>query len=267
MADHYDAGFGTVWRSVADQMIARIPVPINSYSIIHDNGCGTGQVTDRIMHHLHQANSTGGDMPTIYATDLSKNMIKELQAGQLGPHLQHIRSSVMDSESLQFENDFFTHSFCSITLMACANPEGICKEIYRTLKPGGIAIASTWSSFGYTPIVEKAMSTIRPNEKHSYRPPVPPGWETKEAMEQAFRQAGFAADKVEVVLGKTHCTLEEIKEGMDHFCEAVTLQVAVGWTDDERKELYRELRTRFTAGKGDNIQEFDMNPWIGVARK
>ena len=64
MAPHYDAGFGKVWRNDADHMIAANPVPITEKAVVHDNGCGKGQVTERILNSL-QAIDNGDDLPQI----------------------------------------------------------------------------------------------------------------------------------------------------------------------------------------------------------
>ena len=103
-------------------------------------------------------------------------MIGELQKGQLGQRLQRIKSSVMDSETLDFPNGLFSHSFCSLVLTASANAEGICIEIYRTLQPGGVAVASTWSTYGYGSKVDKAMRAGRPSRQHGYLPHTLPAW-------------------------------------------------------------------------------------------
>ena len=129
MADHYDAGFGTVWRNVADQMLALNPVPIISDSVIHDNGCGTGQVTERIVSKMKLSGKVQG-WPKIFATDFSEKMIEELRKGQvLGPDIHYIESTVMDSENLDFPDEFFTHSFASIVLMVVPDPDAMAKEI------------------------------------------------------------------------------------------------------------------------------------------
>lgn len=257
MAPIYDS-FGPLWYNLAKQMLQFNPHPLGPASLVHDNACGNGAVTVTIARQL-----PAHEMPTIHATDISPAMIRECRkrpefdSGRLIP-------AEMDSESLAFPDATFTHSFCSLVLMACTGPGKIAKEMYRTLQPGGVALATVWRTCGYAPIADAAIHAVRADAP-TYTGPTPPHWLTADWFQGLFTDAGFAADKIQ--LHKTTETIVISKDADEnankHHFDAIVLKAAATWSDAEKQQLYQELEKRFVPELGG----FESGVWHLVAVK
>lgn len=62
-----------------------------------------------------------------------------------------VSTAVMSAQELTFPENHFTHSITSFAFHCLGDQEKAAKAIYRTLKPGGLAVASVWI---YMPHVE-----------------------------------------------------------------------------------------------------------------
>lgn len=120
--------------------------PPTKDSVVHDNGCGPGITVGEILN----VDFPDG-LPTIYTTNYSPAMTRKVK--QKG--WKDVRAVVMNSEDLTFSNDTFTHSFAS-ALMAVSDPDKVASEMCRTLKPGGIAFATIWETFGWLYVMHAA---------------------------------------------------------------------------------------------------------------
>jgi SAM-dependent methyltransferase len=66
--------------------------------------------------------------------------------------------TVMDAESLEFEDGTFDLVYCYDTLHYAANPAGIAHEAHRVLKPGGTAILQVYNRRSWLWLMSKAGS-------------------------------------------------------------------------------------------------------------
>lgn len=267
MAPDYDE-YGPVWYQLAAKLLALNPIPLNSSSVIHDNGCGTGQVTVQILKSAPAPAESGFK---IHATDWSSAMIDELRKRQ-PPLPSNVEGSVMDSETLAFPDGFFTHSFCALVLMASADPQTIVNEIHRTLKPGGLSISSVWARYGWTPLVDAAVHAVRPNAPAFTGPPMHEERTKPEWVKGLLIHAGFEETNIKTYEHSVYVTLEEIDGARDAFCKAVGLQITalaegqVPWSEDEKKKLSEEMQMRFHPKTAD-VEGFEFEAWMCVATK
>ena len=266
LAPTYDA-YGPVWYQVANKLLSLNLIPLDSSSVIHDNGCGTGQVTAQIL----KSSPTAEAGFKIHATDYSSPMITELRK-RLQPLPSNVEESVMDSEALTFPDNFFTHSFTSLVLMASADPQAIVGEIHRTLKPGGVSISSTWASYGWAPLVDAAVHAVRLNAPIFTGPPMNEERTKSEWLKDLFIHAGFAESNVKIHKTSVFVTMEEIDGARDDFCQTVVSMATVPaegqvlWSEEEKKRLYEELQRRFHP-KTTDVEGLKFEVWICVARK
>jgi len=136
----YDELVVDCMEKLATVSLAQTP-GILSHAVIHDNGCGTGAAIAAIMESV----SSSSTEISIKATDINDNALAIYQKSAIDKDwpADGIR---MDSTSLSFSDDTFTHSIGNALLFVLPN-DGIdaLKEMYRTLKPGGIAIVNSWA--------------------------------------------------------------------------------------------------------------------------
>ncbi len=101
---------------------------INPEINILDVGCGDGSFTKKLALYCN----------SLYAVDISPKQIERNQQKYTDVHF-----SVHDlSEPLPFEDGFFSWVWCSEVLEHLFDPLFVLKEIYRVLKPGGIALVT-----------------------------------------------------------------------------------------------------------------------------
>lgn len=119
-------------------------------------------------------NASSGSLPTIYATDLTPNKIKEVEKR---PGLESVKSEVMDSEGLMFPDEMFTHSITSMLHPTTLRPDVVTKEIFRTTRTGGVALSAQFIRYGRISFTNYAIRKIRPDAP-PFTGPVSEDWKT-----------------------------------------------------------------------------------------
>lgn len=242
LAPHYHRVTGNTTRTLVDQILQDIRLGINSFSIIHDNGCGVGTVSAAISDYC---SARGILPPKIYATDSNEAMINELRVRQseVGPPTSSspgwatVKSSVMDSENLTFESDMFGFTFCNITVNTCPNPLRVLQQIQRTLKPAGVAVVTVWKRFGIEVIMKNARQSIKGD--------APAGMKQPNAEYTEEGHLAKMMDKADWELGKVKTLQKDVlvKEGSeemaglrDFLLGDLTEPARAGWTPEEKSK-------------------------------
>src|SRR5579871_320693 len=154
VATAYTHTFGQISLVYARHILDILP-PIDSNAVIHDNASGPGTVAFEILSRFPNP-----PRPTIHATDFSEAMISGVQDNIASKG--NILTSVMDSESLNFKDNTFTHSITNFGLFIFPNPDKGAREIFRTLKPDGTAVVTTWKDNGFLDLAHRIQKRIRP---------------------------------------------------------------------------------------------------------
>jgi ubiquinone/menaquinone biosynthesis C-methylase UbiE len=116
------------------------PFSLGNEYTIHDNACDVGAVTQAIMTQAQQPTKTN---LTIDATDINAQFVAGCAALAKEKHWP-VKTAVMSAQELAFPADRFTHSFTTFAFHCLSDHDNAAKQVYRTLKPGGMAIASIW---------------------------------------------------------------------------------------------------------------------------
>ncbi|OTA56915.1 S-adenosyl-L-methionine-dependent methyltransferase [Hypoxylon sp. EC38] len=134
-AEHLAELQGDVSDTAIKYSLRLIP-PFSAGDTIHDNACGSGAVTETIM---------GIPPPAIHidATDINPQFVQGC-AALAEKNKWPVSTAVMSAQELTFPNDRFTHSFTSFAFHCLGDHDKAAAQVYRTLKPGGTAIASIW---------------------------------------------------------------------------------------------------------------------------
>jgi SAM-dependent methyltransferase len=131
-----EALVGDVTEQVAAHLLTLIP-NIPTKSVIHDNACGTGQVSEAIM-------SNHPNSITINATDVMP-MFAQACTGKAAKNGWPLKAAVMDAQKLTFPDSTFTHSFMNMALFSIPDAISTVEHVHRTLQSGGIAFITTWA--------------------------------------------------------------------------------------------------------------------------
>jgi SAM-dependent methyltransferase len=133
----------------------------------------------------------------IKATDRNQYMIdgcQEFAAAGDWP----VQATVMTSQDLTFPNDYFTYSFSNFFITHLEeNHDPAAKNVYRTIKPGGTAIVSTWAAMAHgEPIKRAHLETRGPDV--AFPMAMPEHWYHQDALKNFFTVGGFKEDNIKI---------------------------------------------------------------------
>lgn len=190
-ATQYEASTGGCTRELA-RLLLGIPQLESIYqpsAIVLDNACGTGIVAEEIILRARRAEA---NLPTIHAVDPAPNMV-EISRKKLDTLGASAISStaVMPGEKLEFQDETFTHSITNLGILFFTDGDAGAKEIYRTLKPIGVAVVTSWAVLGYLEVIRPAQSAVRPNDP-PFKLPIPETWFDPAFVEKCLKDGGFA---------------------------------------------------------------------------
>ncbi|KAI8665600.1 hypothetical protein LRP88_03894 [Fusarium phalaenopsidis] len=190
-AAQYEASTGGCTRELA-RLLLDIPQLESIYqpsTIVLDNACGTGIVAEEI---ILRARRTNANVPNIHAVDPAPNMV-EISRKMLDALGASATSStaVMPGEKLEFQDEMFTHSITNLGILFFTDGGAGARQIYRTLKPGGVAVVTSWAVLGYLEVIRPAQSAVRPDDP-PFKLPIPETWLDLTFVEKCLKDGGFA---------------------------------------------------------------------------
>ncbi|KAH8599872.1 S-adenosyl-L-methionine-dependent methyltransferase [Bisporella sp. PMI_857] len=252
-------------RSTLNIALAYLPTllqrfPITSSSHILDNACGTGLVTGLIKAEHPSARIT--------AADLAPSVIEVVKR----KGWESVDAAVLDVRDLKsLKDETFSHVITNFGFAPDVNdldgPGKAAGEMFRVVRPGGVAVVTTWSERNFTTALHAAALRIRPRET-PFSWDVPPvwdaGWWLFQRLEEAF------GNKVEVtrVEGRMEAkNLEELASNMLLFKD----MFYKGYSEEELGKLHgilmEEIRKLDSFYEEDGIAAIKMVAWVGVAWK
>ena len=183
-AEHMQELMGDVSLQVARHSMTLIP-PMPPGTVLLDNACGNGVVTQAVIETQKLGNVT------IHATDIGPTMCKATSAMAASKGWgEHVKSDVMPAEALIFEDDTFSYSFTNFLIVSVPDPDMVASNIYRTLKPGGVAIVTTWAEVAHEEAILAGHAATRsPDAKHGIQSREV--WKKASHLIKVLEKAGF----------------------------------------------------------------------------
>lgn len=136
--ENYEAGWRESLAPAQDQLLA-MAKPKRGETVL-DIACGTGLVTFPLSQLV-------GPRGRVIATDISENMVMELQKTARREAMKNIESYRADAEDMSLiQDDSVDLVTCSLGFMYFPNPDLALEEVYRVLKPGGRVVFSVWGN-------------------------------------------------------------------------------------------------------------------------
>lgn len=237
-AEFFDSGAAkyenSTGGSTRDVAISLLQLPqlqdLPAKSIILDNACGTAIVAEEI---ILRCKKIGVPIPEVRAVDPAGKMVSIAQSKITALGAQdECKVAVMPGEKLDFPDDYFTHSITNMGILFFSDGAAGAREIYRTLKPGGWAVVTSWSDLGYLKgVIQPAQKVARPDDK-PFVLPVPPVWFTPSHVKKVLEDdGGFKnVELQEVVAHYGGANLSELQQRLlDIF-----IQLWSNWSDEEK---------------------------------
>lgn len=120
-----------------------------NFTSILELACGTGRLTNYISRTFPNAK--------INATDLNPDMIS---VGRKKVNANNIQWQPVDMQEIPFKDETFDLTVCQYGLMFVPDKIKAFREIYRTLKKGGIFIFNVWDKIETNSVAMSADKTI-----------------------------------------------------------------------------------------------------------
>lgn len=186
-AEHLAELQGNVSEEAIEYILSLIP-SFSDDDVVHDNACGSGAVTETIMGLAPP--------PTIHieATDINEQFVKGV-AALAAKNSWPVSTAVMSAQELTFPDDNFTHSFSSFAFHCLGDNDAAARQVYRTLKSGGTAVASIWVSMPHVDALQ--LAHWRTRGKDGPMPTLLPLEGFQEAdLRKSLEAGGFKAENI-----------------------------------------------------------------------
>ncbi|KAF0638238.1 hypothetical protein FPSE5266_01862 [Fusarium pseudograminearum] len=203
-ASHLIELMGNVSETIIDYSLDIIP-PFKPTDLIHDNACGAGVVSQAIIEKIPPS----AEGLRIQATDINPQFV--IACEQMAKlNKWPVEAHVMDARDLDFSNNHFSHSFNNFAFHSMDVARHGLKEVHRTLKPGGIAMVSTWNEMPHTDALKHANRRTRGDDA-----PLPVLLQDmsfeEEHMRKELQGAGFDPDKTKIYHKDAFVTIPDLR--------------------------------------------------------
>jgi ubiquinone/menaquinone biosynthesis C-methylase UbiE len=262
-ANTYDRRIARATKAVAAHLPPLL-APLPPKPVVLDNACGTGAVTIELIKVVPGV--------CIHAVDASRGMIDILQAAveKNGWRGSVVQAAVMDGQHLDFGDEIFDASIMNFGIFFFPDPVEGMREVFRTLKTGGVAVVTCWKEKGFFPVFYEVQKAVEPASPITSFPTFE-NWMEKKTLEDTMMQAGFVDVRVEsrevLLWGEGLAELAS--------CLAENMEILVGsqWSEAEKGKLLEvtervlgESRQRFCVELEGKIG-VKMVAWIAISRK
>lgn len=226
---------GDVGRYVLDNLL---PSPITTETVVHDNACGTGLVTQ----HLQQRAESGAlSYPRMtHATDFVASVTQIMQQKATRNGWKNVDISVMDSAALTFPDNYFDLSITNFGIFFLPDPQAGADHIFRTLKPGGAALVTAWKERRSMGVITSAQLAIRP-DLPPLSSPWAATWEKEETLRNVLLNAGFKQENLKIVTQRTDALADLFLHTPEKVAQLYPAATPEGWTDEDKKKLGPEI--------------------------
>ncbi|KAM0242132.1 hypothetical protein ACHAP5_007369 [Fusarium lateritium] len=198
-------------------------------AIVHDVGCGLGAATSAV------ATSFKSENVAIKGTDINEDVL-EAYRQNIAQNKWPAGAFKMDASALDFSDETFTHSIGSALIFVLPN-DGVdaMKEMYRTLKPGGVAIVNSWAYTPTLPAIHAACKKTRPADTPLPRQGLEK-WEDAEALRDVVIIGGFSPDKVSLHQKDVHVTIGDLKRFSTMIWSFIAGTSTAGWLESDEEK-------------------------------
>lgn len=261
-AEHFDKVAATykptsAMLKIACELISLAP-SISSTSIVLDNASGPGIVTGEIMR---QSASAGAPPPTIYAADISPAMVELVVQN----NWSSVRGDVMDAQELSYPDNTFTHVFMNMGIFLLPEPEKGAKEMYRALKPGGVAVVTSIKQVGWVRIFQAAQKKVRPGAP-LWKGPLGGEWSREDKLRGVMENGGFRTEDINLTTIESSQLSSMVGHLLDSMKDNATKMITGDWNDVEKQHFEVCLQEEFEKAASDP-EELEVVMWVAVARK
>ena len=248
---------GDLSQQIAKHIINHV-APFPPGSIVHDNACGKGVISQEIIEATDSIPNTSQDV-FIHATDFSQLMVDECRNLAISRGwTSRMKVERMGMQDLTFPDETFSHSFTNFAIFALSDPEAAkaAEHIHRSLRKGGTAFLTVWAE---TPTAVALTGAHRTTRSRTDDLPLFSKlyWHQDTHVRKVLVDAGFPDDQVEISQKEVFMDIRD----MDRWSQVVwtlTGRPADGWMEKDEdmwEEATKLIRESIRQSKGFQVTE------------
>lgn len=237
-ATTYEEGTGGCTRELALKILD-LPQLVGVFSPdaeVLDNACGTGIIAEEIAR---RCSDKGIEIPRITSVDAAENMVEVARAKFAGTaHAERLRFAQLPAERLELPDGAFSHSITNLGILFFGDGEEGAREIWRTLRSGGVAVVTSWSDLGYLDaVIRPAQKAVKP-EVTPLNFPLAERWINAEGVKEGLKKVGFSS--VDVFEEGAHYGSADVEELVRLLGEKFP-GATEGWAEEDKEKFRAEV--------------------------
>ncbi|MGC4067634.1 MAG: methyltransferase domain-containing protein [Polyangiaceae bacterium] len=254
VAEEYQAVTAPFFRHYAKAALDRAKQPENARVL--DVAAGPGTLSLIAAERGH----------AVSAIDFAPNMISMLERAARAQNLV-VDCRVGDGMALPFSDQLFDAAFSMFGLIFFPDRVQGFRELYRTLKPGGVAVVSSWQPMDRFQLLSDIFEALR-----SLLPNMPfgngkaPLGELDELVSE-MSQAGFHDVEAEVVSATVDLPSLEAAWDMMHRGSAPFALLRSNIGEDRWRSVESGIKDRLLEKYGPGPQQVTMTANLGIGRR
>src|SRR5438128_2047033 len=242
-ADHFDDEPLDFWKRIGERTVARLALPTGANVL--DIGCGTGASA------LPAAQAVGPN-GFVVGVDLSARLLDRARTKTAMCRLTNVEFRLADMTALGFADGRFDAVVSVFSIFFVPDMEGLVRELWRMVRPGGKLAVTTWGPRIFEPAYSRWLAAIkreRPDLHSAFNP-----WDRitdVEAVRRLLRDGGVTEADIIAEDG-----LQPLRSAEDWWI--VALGSGLRWTIEQ---MGPDAAARVRA---DNVQWLRENEITGI---
>ena len=163
-ADHFDDEPLSFWDRIGRRTVTRLKLPVGAKVL--DVGCGTGASA------LPAAEAVG-ETGFVVGVDLSSQLLERARTKALTAGLDNVEFRIADMTALGYPDASFDAVVSVFSIFFVPNMEGLVRELWRMVRPGGTLAVTTWGPRIFEPAYSRWLGTLgeeRPDLVTAFNP-------------------------------------------------------------------------------------------------
>jgi ubiquinone/menaquinone biosynthesis C-methylase UbiE len=158
-ADHFDDEPLAFWERIGRRTVERLALATGAKVL--DVGCGTGASA------LPAAEAVGSK-GSVVGVDLAARLLDRARAKAKARGLSNVEFRLADMTSLGYPNDHFDAVVSVFSIFFVPDMEGLVRELWRMVRPGGKLAVTTWGPRIFEPAYSRWQKTIKEERPDLY---------------------------------------------------------------------------------------------------
>jgi ubiquinone/menaquinone biosynthesis C-methylase UbiE len=163
-ADHFDDEPLTFWKRIGRHTVIHLGLPAGANVL--DVGCGTGASA------LPAAQAVGPN-GRVLGVDLSAGLLEQARTKATAYGLKNVEFRLADMTALGFPDGHFDAVVSVFSIFFVPDMEGLVRELWRMVRPGGKLAVTTWGPRIFEPAYSRWLAAVqreRPDLHSAFNP-------------------------------------------------------------------------------------------------